>query len=373
MTAADLQLLMVAPSAVAGGMEEIFFLLADNLREVGVTPDVVCLQPGPLVDRLAARSVPVRVIDAGRMRDVRRFGRTSRAIARILLQGGHDAVYSNMPKAHLYAAPAAAHRRTPALWCQAMYPDPPHWTDRAATALPAAGVVALSHDAAAAQLRLNRRRTVHTLHPGIELARFPVRADPELRAEHNIDGGAQLVSLVGRLQPWKGQREFLHAAARLAGEHPTAHFAVVGGAILGWEGDYPQQLQELAAELGLAGRVTFTGHTQEVPRWMAASDIVVNASQPEPFGLVVIEAMAAGCAVVAVAQGGPRDIIEPDRSGLLCATNAPDDLARAIARLLGDQPLRHAVGTAARARVQESFSHETMVAGFAQIVRDTVA
>jgi glycosyltransferase involved in cell wall biosynthesis len=102
---------------------------------------------------------------------------------------------------------------------------------------------------------------------------------------------------------------------------------------------------------------------------MAASDIMVNASAPEPFGLVVVEAMAAGCAVVALANGGPRDIVEDGVSGVLCPTREPRVLAAAIERLLGDAGLRREIGRAARARVEAEFSREAMAQRFANIVR----
>ena len=368
------RLLMVAPSAVPGGMEEIFFILAVNLAHHGVHVDVLSLQDGPLIDRFRRHGVPVRVIDAGRLREPRAFGRTVRALAGQIDRGGYDAVFSNMAKAHLYVAPAARRHRVPALWCQAGYPDPAHWLDRIASVLPAATVIALSSDAVQAQRRLTGDRCpVRTLHPGIEVERFTARGDAALRAEHGIPADAPLVSLVGRLQAWKGQREFLQAAALLAGIHPEARFAIVGGAILGWEGDYPQQLTALATSLGLDGRVIFTGHTDAVPGWMAASDVVVNASSLEPFGMVVIEAMATACAVVAVARGGPRDIIEPDRSGVLCPDNSPAALAHAIGPLIEDPARRARLGRAARERVRERFTETTMTAAFAAIVADAVA
>lgn len=366
------QILMVAPSAVPGGMEDILFNLAALMPSVGMTARVICLQPGPLVERLAEQGTAVDVIEAGRLRDLARALGTSRRIAGVMRAGPFDAVISNMPKAHLYAAPPAARQRVPALWIQAGYPDPPHWMDRLASTLPAAAVIALSRDAADAQQRVSRRRRIRLMHPGINLGRFHLGNDPELRAQHGIPLDRTLVSLVGRLQPWKGQREFLQAARVLADSHPTTRFAIVGGAILGWEGNYPEELKQLAGALQLSERVTFTGHTDEVSRWMRASDIVVNASQPEPFGLVVVEAMAAGCAVVAVATGGPRDIIEDGRSGLLCATKEPAMLAAAIRRLLDDRQLRTELGQAARRRVEADFSREAMVSRFSAIVREAI-
>lgn len=363
------KLLMLAPSAVPGGMEEILFYLAIGLPPLGIATEVISLQPGPLVGRLAAHHVPVRVMEAGRLRDGRRFGRTLRALRRIMRDERFDAVFSDMPKAHLYAAVPALNAKIPALWCQAGLPDPPAWIDRAASLLPATGVVALSRDAVTAQKRLNPRHDVALMHPGIDTTRFRVGNDPAIREANRIPAVAVLISLVGRLQPWKGQREFLRAAALLAARFPEAHFAIVGGAILGWEGDYPGELRRLAADLGLADRVTFTGHTSEVARWMAASDVVVNASQPEPFGLVVVEAMAAGCAVVAVDAGGPRDIIEHDHNGLLCPSRKPEDLAEALTRLLDDAGLRGELGRHGRTRVEDCFSLHAMAVSFAAIIR----
>ena len=366
----ELRVLLIAPSAAPGGMEEILFNLAVCLPGAGITPEVICLQDGPLVQRLAEHDVQVEVLEAGRLREPHRFLGTIRSLAAALRARPCDAVFSDLPKAHLYAALAGGHLRVPILWCQAGHPDPPHWIDRMASALPAAGVIALSHDAVAAQRRLNPRRSVHLLHPGIDLGRFMVSDDRELRSRYGIDETATLVSLVGRLQPWKGQREFLRAAALVADSHPGARFAIVGGAILGWEGDYPQELERLAAELGIRDRVTFTGHTDEVHRWMRASNILVNASHSEGFGLVVVEAMAAGCAVVAVAASGPRDIIEHGYSGLLCEGCEPAALADAV-RLLLDQPeLAVKLGLSARNRAESHFSRERMAEAFAGIVRD---
>lgn len=360
---------MVAPIAAPGGAEEILFNLAACLPQFAISPAVVSLDDGPLVDRLRAAGVEVSVIEAGRLREVDRFWRTSRALGAALNRHETDVVFSNMPKAHLYAACPARMRHLPAFWCQAGYPEPASLIDRLASALPAAGVIALSREAATAQQRLRPGPPVHLMHPGTDLARFRLRKDEKLREQYQIPQDAILISLVGRLQPWKGQREFLRSGARLDRATEDVRLAIVGGAILGWEGDYPRELEQLAETLGLGGKVIFTGHTNDPERWMAASDIIVNASQPEPFGLVLVEAMASGCAVVAVSAGGPNDIIENGHSGLLCSTKHPQELADAIGRLVRDPILRRSLGKAGRARVEACFSRERMTARFSEIIR----
>jgi glycosyltransferase involved in cell wall biosynthesis len=334
---------------------------------------VIALLRGPLVTRLTDAGVRTQVHEAGRFRQPRGYLRTCWRLDNELRAARYHAVVSNETKGHLYAALLARCRRIPAFWFQAGYPVPATAFDRLASALPAAGVIAESRDAAAAQRQLNRRRTVHVLHLGTDLSRFTVKKDPALRAQYAIPADAVLVSLVGRLQPWKGQLEFLRAAALIAADRPNVWFAVVGGRSVEREADYPRAVGRLAAGLDFRDRIVFAGHSNEVHRWMAASDVVVNASQPEPFGLVVIEAMASGCAVAAVDRGGPRDIIENEQSGLLVPSRQPLDLARSIRVLVDEPALRLRFGRNARQRVETQFSRERMTERFAAIIRSPYA
>ena len=100
------------------------------------------------------------------------------------------------------------------------------------------------------------------------------------------------------------------------------------------------------AELGLGEQVTMTGQVPDAGPYMAKMDILVNASDPEPFGIVLLEGMARGLAVVAVDSGGPRDFIENERTGVLARSGDPVALADALEPLLGSPAQREALGHA---------------------------
>ena len=89
-------------------------------------------------------------------------------------------------------------------------------------------------------------------------------------------------------------------------------------------------------------------------------DVAVNASEEEPFGIVLIEAMAAGVPVVAVARGGPRDIVESGVSGMLAPSGEPAALADAIEALLADPQRRAAIAAAGQKRCRERFNAQLM-------------
>ncbi|MEA2684642.1 MAG: hypothetical protein QOK05_2970 [Chloroflexota bacterium] len=179
----------------------------------------------------------------------------------------------------------------------------------------------------------------------------PVTYDPVRQVARRSGGSASeglTVTMLGRLAPWKGQHLFIEAfaAAFPAG---GARALVVGGAQFG-EQEYEADMLRLASALGIAARVEFLGHVDDVDAVLDRTDILVHASVGiEPFGLVVAEGMAAGLAVVATDVGGPSEIIEDGVSGVLFRTGDPEDLAR-VMRLLADQPeLRARLGTGARA------------------------
>lgn len=187
---------------------------------------------------------------------------------------------------------------------------------------------------------------------GVDAGALRRPSDPALRRALTGDGDAPLVLVSARLDVQKGHRYLLAAATQV----PGAVFAVAG------EGPERADLEALAGELGVADRVRFLGRRDDVPELLAVCDLLVLPSLYEGLPVSVLEAMAAGRAVVATAIGGSDEAVVDGESGLLVRPADPDALAAAIRRLLHDRALRERLATAGRARVERDFSAAAMVA-----------
>ncbi|MDQ2693341.1 MAG: glycosyltransferase family 4 protein [Chloroflexota bacterium] len=175
---------------------------------------------------------------------------------------------------------------------------------------------------------LQERYTV--IPTGTNLEPF-LRADGKsLRKKQGWQKETVLIS-IGRLAPEKNWDTLLRGFASVVREKPELRLVLIG------DGPAKGDLRELASELGVAERVTFTGAVpfDEIPTYLKAADAFCFASVTETQGLVTIEAMAAGLPVVAVDGSGTRDIVKNGRQGFL-VDNDPEALAKGIKKLLAD-------------------------------------
>ncbi len=316
---------------------------------------VVFLEDGPMVAQIERLGAQVAVVEAGRLREPHRHAAAVARIARLARRHRAEAILGWMVKSQLYAGPAALLARVPAVWYQLGIPLDGAWLDRAATALPARGVLAVSDAAAAAQARIRPRRALRVVRPGVDLGHFdPARlpAPRDARARLGLPDGGPLIGIVGRLQHWKGIHVLVEAMAPIRDAHPAAHCVVVGGAH-DPEPGYPALLRARIAALGLQDAVTLAGLQPDIAEWMQAMDVVVHASDREPFGIVILEAMALGKPVVAGADGGPREIVRDGVDGVLVPFGDRAALARAVLRHLDDPGFARAAGAAARTRASQ--------------------
>lgn len=345
---------IVMPLAEQRGGAELalvhFLAGVERARRGGI---FVCyLQQGPLAEWTATEGFPTVVIPSGRLRQPWFALRCIRKLARWLKENRVQVVVSWMPKAHLYVAPAALSIGVPAAWWQHGVPRN-RGLDLAVTLLPARRVLACSRAAARAQQRIfGQRAELRTIYPPVDLERLD-RIGPreESRARLGLPGDKLIVGIVARLQRWKGVHVLLEAARELLETRPELFFVIVGGPHP-LEPDYAASLERRSRELGLTDHVLFSGYQANAARWMAAMDVVVNASFGEPFGMVIIEAMALGKAVVATGLDGPTEIITNGVDGLLVTPGNVGELVGAIRRLIDEPQLRAALGQAGRQRAQ---------------------
>ena len=188
----------------------------------------------------------------------------------------------------------------------------------------------------------------------------PVPDGRSLTPPLDLPSGLPVLGLVGRLQPWKGQDRLLRAQALLRERGHDVHLLIVGGDAYGLSHEYAESLPRLVTELGLTEAVTMTGQVPDAGPYIYLMDILVNASDPEPFGIVLLEGMARGAAVVAVDSGGPAEFIVHGETGVLASSGEPSALADAIEPLLLSSTLRQTIAQAGRERYLQDFTDTAM-------------
>lgn len=196
---------------------------------------------------------------------------------------------------------------------------------------------------------------------GVDCERFRPRDDrATLRAELGIEPAGTLILSVASLIPIKDHGTLLAAVARLA----PAERRQVGVLFLG-EGSERSRLQHQVRDLGLADMVRMPGGSDRVPDHLAAADICVLPSRLEGMSNAILEAMASALPVIATRTGGNPELVDHDRTGLLCRPGDAVDLRDALARLLAEPALCRAMGRAGRERALARFSLPAMLRRYA--------
>lgn len=233
----------------------------------------------------------------------------------------------------------------------------------------ASGVIAVSQFARRelAHLGVEPRR-VTIVHPGVEQARF-ANPSPAPALEPLRDRWVLLT--VARLVWRKGQDTVIRALPRIAERVPEAHYLVVGN------GPDEDGLRALAADLGVTDRVTFAGRVsdEELPAYYHACDTFIMPTRPsedgsevEGFGIVYLEAGAAGKPVIGGRAGGVADAVLDGETGLLVDPLDVEAVAGAVLRLALDPAMARCMGQAGRARVRREYSAETFAARVTEVL-----
>ncbi|MGO4684090.1 glycosyltransferase family 4 protein [Hyphomicrobium sp. 2TAF46] len=197
---------------------------------------------------------------------------------------------------------------------------------------------------------------IHTIHNAVDTDHFDPQREPAgqktIRLKFGIPENAPLAGIVARMNPWKGQRELIGAAALLRDTHPDLHIMILGSDVPEVRTDF----EKMAHEGGVADRLHFGGFQKDVRPFLREFDLFVHPSYGEPFGLAIAEAMAMQKPVIACGTGGVPEIITHGVDGRLVEERSAEAVAREIATLMGDPELRRRLGEHARQTIRLRFT-----------------
>ena len=371
------RVLNVVPTLMCGGTENQFMTLSRRLDPTRFDLEFACLRRwGPFVQELVDRGIPLseyRVTTFRSVQAIAQQARLVRHIARQRIQIVHAySFYGNVfavPPARLVAPVVIASIRDCAPYLTAMQKRVQRY------ACQFADCVLVNAEAVRDWLigEGYDRSKIVVIRNGVDLTRFSGAPDPQgIRRELGLPPGTPLVAVVSRLTRLKGLEHLLEAVAILTPSHPDARFLIIGETAPS-DTAYLEVLNRLAAELGVADRVIFTGIRSDVPALLSGVDVSVMPSLNEALSNVLLESMAAGAPTVATRVGGTPEALVDDVTGLLVAPGDSRALAAAIARLLDDRHLAARLGRAARQVIEDRFSVDRMVASTEQLYLELLA
>ena len=392
-----MKILYLNPAGHAGGAERVLIDMLASLRSA--CPDwqleLIASSAGALTEEARALGVAAQVLafprSLARLGDAaaggpagggcRRGGLAARFglavpaailytgwLRRAIAEAAPDLIHTNGFKMHLLGARAAP-SGIPIVWHIHDFISSRPLMPRLLRlhARRCAGAIAVSSSVAADARRvLGVKIPIATIYNAIDLERFAAHG-PRLDLDRlagfpPADSGIVRIGMLATMARWKGHEVFLRAVASMPRTIALRAY-VIGGPRYetgGSESSLPK-LRRLASRLGLGDRAGFTGFLEDVPAALRALDIVVHAStEPEPFGLVIVEAMACGKAAIVSAAGGAAEIVTDGVDALTYRPGDAEGLAALMTRLAGDSELRRTLGQAAAASAARRFGRERL-------------
>ncbi len=198
---------------------------------------------------------------------------------------------------------------------------------------------------------------VHFLPNGVHPEAFASGSREAGRREIGVDGGAYLIGCISRLDPQKGQDVLAEAFVRVARERPDWHLLLAGPETFR---GFARRLRETAAASGCGERIhlwpAVEGESRRHADLLAACDVFALPSRHEPFGMVILEAWAAGLPVIAARVGGLASLVEDGVDGRLVESGSWEDLAGGLIEIAADAERRRRWGEAGRRKVQDEYT-----------------
>jgi glycosyltransferase involved in cell wall biosynthesis len=372
-----MRILLLTDSNVFAGTERHILDLAAALTAAGAKAAVAAPSPSPLADRCRENGIEFHIIQKGGNYD----RAAAKTIARLFSEDKIDVVHAHNGRTALIATLARRSAGCGAVVFTQHFLDPAHidrpgigglvsrvahkWLDNRISQTIAISA-AVRDKMVARNPKTAGRITV--VHNGIS---DPIGKTPParelVRNRLAVADNIPLIVCAARLEEEKGIPLLIDAMAQITRDFPAAQLLIAG------QGSQQAATESHIARLGLQNKIRLLGFRPDVLEIISAADVFVLPARAEPFGLVILEAMAVGRAVVAANSAGPREIVEHERSGLLVPHSSATDIAAAITRLLGSAELRQSIGQAARQRFLDRFTADRMAQNTLSVYQSAMA
>jgi glycosyltransferase involved in cell wall biosynthesis len=370
------KVLFINPFSSLTGGDLSFLAAVTGLDKQRFVPSVLIGGDGPLADRLWAAGLTVERHDIPYMshhgqnavRFVKGIFPGVLGLTRYIRQGQFDLVYNNS-LLFPHGALAARLANVPCVW---------HVREMGRNPLLRLGITRVAGFLADRLVVVSRavgnmfsnstQKKIRLVYNGIDPEYFnPKVFDPlATRDVFSIQPLQPVVGYIGRLHPSKRPHDLLHAMAVIRQRWPDCLLLIAG------EGELQQSLQETIHQLGLDENVRFLDYVSDVREMLSAIDVLTLPSNLEPFGRVLIEAMAMAKPVVATAAGGIPEIVTSE-TGRLVSVGQPQELAEAISFILEDRERAKELGRRGRERVLSHFSLESYVQGLEGVMMEMLS
>lgn len=343
-----------------GGAETVLFHLASNLDPSRFRSLVLLSSDDWLKRQLVAQNIKTNLVKSKAWYDFR----VPRAMANLIRQENVDLIHSHLPDQNFYSCIAArftarkivvTYHGIPGLFPKSKLRGAIKlWTVRnvANTFVVVSDFLKRTLEGAGFPAQ-----KIVRIYNGVNMNCFAPRGSGRFRQELGLSGNVKLVGMVANLRESKGYEYFVQAARQVADSIPEARFLAVGEKDEG----IAKHLESLVQRLNLSDRFFFLGFRSDVAEILNSLDVFVLSSVSEGLSIATIEAMAAGKPVVVTRSGGPQEIVEDGRTGMLVPPADAQALGSSICELLSNPVLAAMLSRNARSEVENKFSLKKMV------------
>lgn len=362
--------LFLQSSSELYGSGKIIFQVLRIYREEGFNPVVVLTGEGPLADLLVQDGFTVRIQNLGILRRkyvnfkglINRFDKKLKAykyLDKLHQKYDFELVYSNT-LAVIVGSYWAQKNNLPHIWHihEILFgPKPLVKLLRAMLDKGTPEPIVVSEAVKSHWGGMLKNSKPEVIHNGIPYQEY-LKPDSKAKSDLNIPVDKLVITMIGRINPGKGQLFFLAMAKEILKTYPQCHFVLVGDPFPGYESIH-EEIKSVISEGDFSGHVTDLGFRKDIPTILSATDIFVLPSiLPDSFPTVILEAMASALPVVATRSGGAEEMVSEGETGYLIPIEDVEMGKIALEKLILNDQLRESMGEAAREKVLREYSFE---------------